>query len=58
MEETKKRVQFATSIDKTLRDSLIELSKQTRIPQSKLMDEAIEDLLEKHGYTDTEKEAH
>lgn len=54
MEETKKRVQFATSIDKTLRDSLIKLSKQTRIPQSKLMDEAIEDLLKKHGYTEKE----
>lgn len=54
MEQKQKRVQFATSIDKTLRDSLIDLSKQTRIPQSKLMDEAIEDLLKKHGYTEKE----
>lgn len=54
MDDNKKRVQFATSIDKTLRDSLIELSKLTRIPQSKLMDEAIEDLLKKHGYPEKE----
>lgn len=54
MEDSKKRVQFATSIDKTLRDSLLDLSKQTRIPQSKLMDEAIEDLLKKHNYSGKE----
>jgi len=56
MEQNQKRVQFATSIDKTLRNSLIDLSKQTRIPQSKLMDEAIEDLLNKHGFEGGKKE--
>jgi len=57
VEDNKKRVQFATSVDKHLRDSLLALSQKTRIPQSKLMDEAIEDLLEKHEFKDEKEEA-
>jgi len=42
------RITFTSSIDKTLRDSLKQLSEETRITQSKLLDEAIEDLLKKY----------
>lgn len=42
------RVPYATKIDKELRDKLVKLSERTRIPQSKLVDEALEDLFSKH----------
>ena len=42
------RVSYATKIDSGLKEKLINLSKGTRIPQSKLIDEAIEDLLKKY----------
>ncbi|SDN27669.1 ribbon-helix-helix domain-containing protein [Paenibacillus jilunlii] len=43
------RVPYATKIEKDLKEKLIKLSELSRIPQSKLMDEAIEDLLKKHA---------
>ena len=43
---TRKRV--TTTLDKELLKKLDELSKETRIPKSKLFDKAIEDLLKKH----------
>ena len=43
------RVAYATKIDSVLKDKLTTLSKETRVPQSRLMDEAIEDLLKKYG---------
>ncbi|MCK8816282.1 ribbon-helix-helix domain-containing protein [Natroniella sulfidigena] len=43
---TRKRI--TTTLDKDLIDKLDNLSKETRIPKSKLFDEAIKDLLEKH----------
>jgi predicted DNA-binding protein len=43
------RDQYSTTIDKELLKKLRELSKKTRIDQSKLLDEAIEDLLKKYG---------
>lgn len=43
------RVRLGSSVDKRLDEELRELSKQTRIPISKLLDEAIEDLLKKHS---------
>ena len=43
------RIKRTISVDKDLYDKVIELSKTTRIPQSKLMDEAIKELLKKHG---------
>lgn len=49
MADLKNRVQYATSIDKELKDAMKVLSDKTRIPQSKLIDEAIEDLLKKHN---------
>ena len=43
------RVPFATKIIKKNKERLQDLSKETRIPQSKLLDEAIEDLIKKYG---------
>ena len=45
------RVPFATKIDSDTKDKLQELSQQTRIPQSRLVDEALEDLLKKYEKT-------
>lgn len=42
------RVKFGTTIDKELLEKLKELSEKTRINMSLLIDEAIEDLIEKH----------
>ena len=44
----KNRVRFSTSLDKDLAKRLDDLSITTRIPKSKLVDEAIEMLLDKH----------
>lgn len=44
------RVQYATKIDKELKDKLLLLSTVTRIPQSKLVDEALEDLFSKYDH--------
>lgn len=49
MEQPKNRKHWSTSTDPNLLNSLKELSDKTRIPVSKLLDEAIEDLLVKHG---------
>lgn len=43
------RVRISNSIDKELYNKLKQLSEETRIPMSKLLDEAIEDLLNKHS---------
>jgi hypothetical protein len=48
MGDLKNRSQFASSIDNKLKDDLKKLSERTRIPQSKLLDEAIEDLIKKY----------
>lgn len=42
------RVPYATKVDRELRDKLTKLSEMTRIPQSKLVDEALEDLFKKY----------
>lgn len=44
----KTRGNFSTTIKLELIDELKELSKETRIPLSKLLDESIDDLLIKH----------
>ena len=44
-----KRTPYATKILKEYKELMQELSAETRIPQSKLLDEAIEDLLKKYG---------
>lgn len=43
------RVRFGSSLDKKLDEKLRKLAKKTRIPISRLLDEAIEDLLKKHS---------
>ena len=45
----KNRKAISTAIDIKLIKALDSLSKETRIPKSKLLDEAIADLLKKHG---------
>ena len=47
--DLKNRVRFSTSMDLELSKKLEELSKQTRIPKSKLVDEAIEMLVNKYN---------
>ena len=47
--ELKNRIRISSSIDINLNDSLRALSEQTKIPVSKLLDEAIELLLKKHN---------
>lgn len=42
------RVRFTNTLDKDLLEKLKQLSEQTRIPASKLLDEAVEDLIKKH----------
>lgn len=50
MSTLKTRTRLTTSIDNALMASLNELSTQTRINRSKLLDEAIELLLERHNF--------
>lgn len=50
--DLKNRVRYAVTIKIELVDKLKQLSLDTRIPQSRLMDEAIELLLQKHGAKD------
>ena len=44
----KNRTRIGSAIDKNLYEQLKKLSEDTRIPISKLLDEAIADLIEKH----------
>lgn len=45
----KNRKPLSNAIEKDLWDSLDKLAKETRIPKSKLLDEAVSDLLRKYG---------
>lgn len=51
----KYRTRFTSSLKNELVPLFNELAKQTRIPKSRLLDEAIEDLLVKHGVEIPEK---
>ena len=44
----KEREPYATNINRELKEAIIQLSEITRIPQSKLIDEAILDLIKKY----------
>lgn len=44
----KTRKPMSTTVDKLLAKQLDDLSRETRIPKSKLIDEAIQDLINKH----------
>ncbi len=48
MGDLKSRERYTNSINKELLKKFRKLSEQTRIPQSKLLDEAIEAILEKY----------
>lgn len=52
----KYRTRFTSSLKNELTKSFDDLTKQTRIPKSRLLDEALEDLLSKYntGYDATE----
>lgn len=52
----KYRKRFTSSIKNELSVAFDELAVQTRIPKSRLLDEAIEDLLIKHGMKVNETE--
>jgi metal-responsive CopG/Arc/MetJ family transcriptional regulator len=45
----KYRKRFTSSLDNKLVQPFNELAKDSRIPKSRLLDEAIEDLLKKHA---------
>lgn len=47
MSKGRNRVAYSTRLDANLRDRLVQLSKDTMIPQTKLLDLAIKDLLDK-----------
>ena len=49
MNDLKNRERITFSVKKELIDKIKKLSESTRIPQSRLVDEAIEDLLRKYG---------
>lgn len=48
MSDLKNRARYSTTIDKELLIKFKELSEETRIASTKLLDEAIEDLLKKY----------
>ncbi|HCM5830646.1 ribbon-helix-helix domain-containing protein [Klebsiella pneumoniae] len=48
----KNRTRFTSSLDNRLVPLFNALSQKTRIPKSRLLDEAIEDLLKKHDIAD------
>lgn len=50
------REKLTLSVDCELSRKLKKLSELTRIPASRLFDEAVEDLLEKHKYVEMVKE--
>lgn len=54
MSDLKTRVRFPSTIKQTNLDGLRDLSDKTRIPMSKLIDEALEDLFKKYGKEDKE----
>lgn len=51
MSDLKNRTRIGLAVDTNILQQLKDLSKETRIPQSKLLDEAIELLLAKHKNT-------
>jgi len=51
----KYRTRFTSSLKNELVEPFDQLSAKTRTPKSRLLDEAIEDLLKKHGVQETEE---
>lgn len=53
----KNRKRFTSSLENRLVPLFDALAQKSRIPKSRLLDEAIEDLLQKHGMQDKKKPA-
>ncbi|KON83508.1 hypothetical protein AF332_27520 [Sporosarcina globispora] len=51
MSDLKTRTRIGNTLDTELLKKLKELSSITRIPMSRLLDEAVEDLIQKHNTT-------
>ena len=51
----KYRTRFTSSLKNELVEPFDQLAAKTRIPKSRLLDEAIEDLLKKHGMQEKEE---
>jgi metal-responsive CopG/Arc/MetJ family transcriptional regulator len=51
MSDLKTRTRIGNTLDTNLLEKLKELSTITRIPMSRLLDEAVEDLIQKHKTT-------
>jgi hypothetical protein len=49
MSDLKTRTRIGNTLNSDLLKSLKELSSNTRIPMSRLLDEAVEDLIQKHN---------
>lgn len=49
MSDLKTRTRIGNTLDTHLLEKLKELSNVTRIPMSRLLDEAVKDLIEKHN---------
>jgi hypothetical protein len=49
MSDLKNRVRYTNSVDIEILETFKEISTNTKIPQSKLLDEAILDLITKYG---------
>jgi rRNA pseudouridine-1189 N-methylase Emg1 (Nep1/Mra1 family) len=48
MSDTTNKVRFTTYIPEHLKDEVVKLSEETRIPQARLFEEAVEELLKKY----------
>lgn len=48
-QNTGNKIRFTTYIPESLKDSIVKLSDDTRIPQARLFEEAVEDLLKKYN---------
>jgi predicted transcriptional regulator len=42
------KIRFTTYLPENLKDAVVKISEATRIPQSRLFEEAVEDLLKKY----------
>jgi hypothetical protein len=52
------KVRFTTYIPENLKEAVVKLSEETRIPQARLFEEAVEDLLEKYNLEKRVTEPH
>ena len=58
MSDLKTRTRIGNNVDTELLKLLRQLSYDTRIPMSRLLDEAVEDLIQKHNSKSTTPSSH